>query len=434
MKDLLKDFTIKKALRQLSDESIDLLLTTKAGCNVEAIVEIRGEKTKKNKTAVLDSITAIARDHPDCVRALRVAYFFHKNRSAFIGVRSYFISKNIEADWDRISKGKSEAEQTIILFLEHNNTIADYFVICIHTHQGKSYCSCRTDYVASDNLPTESTLASLASTLLDGMKNERGSRYCGTRSFKHDGKIFLMLEFDDLPSHQREFEDGKDAAEDKFRRLALDLIYVFDPKSQTVETIAETAEIRLLMHRVCAATVFNQQVIASRPPKNEIFNLHKLLEYALAGTPISVQNSKSNVKQMYLDGIRIRRNKYPYWEIALSLKIPSNHAELQNDWVKDAHSLLKSVVNLHDDPRGWWHKSYIHATHVDLFVVYWDDTENKELSKKITVNSSGGTNLGHTPEDEGIKIFLRENSLLKMPVNKDEDSTLLTENHEEEFV
>lgn len=435
MKDLLKDFTIKKALRQLSHESIDILLTAKANYTAEALAEIRGGKPKKPKTAVLEALAAIVRDSPDCVRALRVAYFFHKERGAFVGLRSYFASKNVTADWEHISQGKSEAEQSLLLYLKHMETVADYFIICIHTHQGKSYCSCRADYATVESiLPTEVVLAKLKEALLGAMKDERGSRYCGTRSFEHDGKVFLMLELDDLPSHQREFEDGKDAPEDKFRRLALDLVYVFDPARKTVETIAETAELRVLMHRTCAAVVYSQQDIPARPPKNEIFDLQKLLEYVLAGKPLTALNTKSNVKQAYLDNLRIGRSKPPYWEVSLSLKIPANHSALQRDWAKEAHNLAKSVVSVKDDPGGWWHKSYIQATHAELVVVYWDTVEEKEISKKVTVNSSGGTNLNHTPEDEGIKVFLRESGLLKTRTHGDLDALQPVENSEEELV
>jgi hypothetical protein len=223
MKNLLKDFTIQKVLRQLSDSVIDRMLADKAQLSSADLAALR--KDKKSKTNILEAITGIVRDNPDCIRLLRIAYFFYKNRSAFVGLRLYLANKDVPVDWNRVSAGKSAAEHTVILCLEHAEQVIDYFVISIHTHQGKAFCSCRNDYVDADIdiRPSQAALDQICKQLLEKLKDERGSRYCGPRSFEYDGKVFLMLEFDDLPSHQREFEEGKDKPEDKFRRLALDL-------------------------------------------------------------------------------------------------------------------------------------------------------------------------------------------------------------------
>ena len=41
-----------------------------------------------------------------------------------------------------------------------------------------------------------------------------------------------MLEFDDLPSYQREYEKGEAKPVDKYPRLALGLVYVFDTRNK----------------------------------------------------------------------------------------------------------------------------------------------------------------------------------------------------------
>src|ERR1700722_2311670 len=113
MKDLLKDFSFKKVLRQLSDEVINALLIKKANVTEENLVSIR--KEAKNKTAILEAITGVIRDNPECIRILRIAYFFHKNRNAFISLRTYLVNKNIPVDWDNVSASQSIAEQAVLV-------------------------------------------------------------------------------------------------------------------------------------------------------------------------------------------------------------------------------------------------------------------------------------------------------------------------------
>jgi hypothetical protein len=76
-------------------------------------------------------------------------------------------------------------------------------------------------------------LDALKAKLLTSLHRDRGSRFSDTRSFSYDNKTFFMLEFDDLPSYQREYEDGEDKPVDKYPRLALGLVYVFDARNKT---------------------------------------------------------------------------------------------------------------------------------------------------------------------------------------------------------
>jgi hypothetical protein len=109
---------------------IDTLPTKKANVSEETLVSIR--KAGKNKTAILEAITGVSRENPDCIRVLRIAYFFHKNRSACIGLRTYLTNKKRPVDWNHVSAAKSEAVQAVLLSLEHADPVADYFIICIH--------------------------------------------------------------------------------------------------------------------------------------------------------------------------------------------------------------------------------------------------------------------------------------------------------------
>lgn len=63
------------------------------------------------------------------------------------------------------------------------------------------------------------------------------------------------------------------------------------------------------------------------------------------------------------------------------------------------------------------------ATRAEMFVVYWDATEKKDVSLKVTVNSSGGTSLGHDETDENIKRFFRAIRLLKACGDEEQDES-----------
>ena len=58
-----------------------------------------------------------------------------------------------------------------------------------------------------------------------------------------------------------------------------------------------------------------------------------------------------------------------------------------------------------------------------MFVVYWDAAEKKDVSLKVTANSSGGTSLGHDETDENIKRFFREIKLLKACGDEEQDDS-----------
>jgi hypothetical protein len=258
MKDLLKDFKIQSVLSKLSDQTINLLVAK--FCN-EPKPDLKGIRKGKKKRGILQAISEAVADHPHCIRALRVAHFFHKDRSAFTGLRPYLSGHNeILVDWEKIDAGKAEAEQAALLYIEQEKLVGDYFVMCLHTQQSKMYCSCRNDYMEGEvQAPDENVLDALKEKLLASLHRDRGCRFSHARSFSSDRKTFFMLEFDDLPSYQREYEDGAVEPVNKHPRLAIGLVYVFDTRNKTIDTIAETPEIRLQMHQVCAEIVYGKK-------------------------------------------------------------------------------------------------------------------------------------------------------------------------------
>jgi len=422
MKDLLKDFKTQSVLRQLSDQTIDLLVAR--FCD-DPKLDLKNIRKDKKKREILQAITEAISDYPHCIRALRVAYFFYKERNAFINLRPFLsIHRDIQIDWAKIDAGKSEAEQAILLYLEQEKLVGDFFVMCLHTQQSRMYCSCRNDYTEGDvKAPDAIALEALKTKLLTSLHRDRGSRFSDTRSLSYDNKTFFMLEFDDLPSYQREYEDGEDKPVDKYPRLALGLVYVFDAQNKTIDTIAETPELRLQMHQVCAEVIYGKKEIDARPPKNEVFDLQALLDAVIAGKPLSVPMSDTGVKQAFVASLRVQRIKPPFWEMALNIRIPKSHLEQEQprDWVKEIQDCANSRINTKPDPGGWWHRSYVEATQAEMFVVYWDAAEKKDVSLKVTVNSAGGTNLGHDETDENIKRFFREIKLLKACGNDEQD-------------
>jgi hypothetical protein len=172
------------------------------------------------------------------------------------------------------------------------------------------------------------------------------------------------------------------------------------------------------MHRVCASVVYGEQEIAARPPKNEVFDLEKLFGFVLDGKQITSTGTKTGVRQAFVNVVRLRRTRPPYWTMSLDIRMPAKHMEEQKDWVKEIQDITK-VINTKPEPGGWWHKSYVQATHAELAIVCWDEIEKKEISRKITVDSSGGTNLGHGDKDEEIKTFLREVKLFHESTGED---------------
>lgn len=421
MKDLLKDFKIQRVLRQISDQTVDLLVEKFCSDPKPDLKSFR--QHHKNKD-ILQAITEAVSDHPRCIRALRVAYFFHKERSAFTGLRPFLsIHNETQVDWEKIDAGKSEAEQALLLYMEQENLVADFFVMCLHTQQSKMYCSCRNDYAEGEvQAPNSQTLDALKTKLLTSLHRDRGCRFSNTRLFRNDGKTFFMLEFDDLPSYQREYENGEDKPVDKYPRLALGLVYVFDTRNKTIDAIADTPEIRLQMHQVCAEVVYGKKEIDTRPPKNEVFDLQALLDDVIAGKPLTSPMSDTGVKQAFVNALSIKRTQHPYWEMKLNIKIPKSFMKTQDDRIKEIQNIAK-VINTKTDTGGWWHRSYVEATHAEMFVVYWDATEKKDVSLKVTVNSSGGTSLGHDETDENIKRFFRTIRLLKACGDEEQDQS-----------
>lgn len=413
MKDLLKDFKIQRVLSQLSDSTIDLLVTRFFDDPKPDLKILREDKKKK---AISQTLAERISNQPRCVRVLRVAHFFHKERNAFIGLRPFLSHNEVQVDWSKIDVGKSEAEQTVLLYIEQEKLVGDFFVMCLHTQQSRMYCSCRNDYTGGEvQAPDEKVLDALKTKLLASIHRDRGSRYSDVRSFSHDDKTFLMLEFDDLPSYQREYEKNEGKPVERYPRLALGLVYVFDTRNKTIDTIAETPELRLQMHQVCAEVIYKKTSINARPPKNEIFDLQALLDAVIAGKPLSADISEIGVKQAFVGSLRVQRTKPPFWETAVNIRIPKTHLEQEQprDWVKEIRDCANSRINTKPDPGGWWHRSYVEVTHAEMFVVYWDAAEKKDVSLKITVNSSGGTSLGHDETDENIKRFFRQIKLLR---------------------
>jgi hypothetical protein len=421
MKDLLKGFTIQRVLRQISDQTVDLLVEKFCSDPKPDLKSFRQHHKKKD---ILQALTEAVSDHPRCIRALRVAYFFHKERSAFTGLRPFLsVHNETQVDWEKIDAGKSEAEQALLLYMEQEQLVADFFVMCLHTQQSKTYCSCRNDYAEGEvQAPDSQTLDALKTKLLTSLHRDRGCRFSDTRLFRNDGKTFFMLEFDDLPSYQREYENGEDKLVDKYPRLALGLMYVFDTRNKTIDAIADTPEIRLQMHQVCAEVVYGKKEIDARPPKNEVFDLQALLDDVIAGKPLTSPMSDTGVKQAFVNALSIKRTQHPYWEMKLNIKIPKNFMETQDDRIKEIQNLAK-VINTKTDTGGWWHRSYVEATRAEMFVVYWDATEKKDVSLKVTVNSSGGTSLGHDETDENIKRFFRAIRLLKACGDEEQDES-----------
>lgn len=310
--------------------------------------------------------------------------------------------------------------------MDEERLVGEYFVMGLHTQQSRMYCSCRNDYTeGSVQTPDAGTLEALKARLLDSLHHDRGSQFSDARSFSYDGKTFLMLEFDDLPSYQREYEKNEGKPVERYPRLALGLVYVFDTRNKTIDTIAETPELRLQMHQVCAEVIYKKNNINARPPKNEIFDLQALFDAVIAGKPLALALpvSGTGVRQAFVGSLRVQRTKPPFWEATLNIKIPKNHLEQEQprDWVQEIRDCTNSRINTKPEPGGWWHRSYVEATQAEMFVVYRDDAEKKDISQKVTVNSSGGTNLGHDETDENIKRFFRQIKLLRACDDEEQD-------------
>lgn len=77
MKDMLKNFTLKKALNQLSEQTIDTLLHSKAGMELK---EIQDQRKTLSKRYLLEFSANKLQDNPDAFRILRTAYFFHQHK------------------------------------------------------------------------------------------------------------------------------------------------------------------------------------------------------------------------------------------------------------------------------------------------------------------------------------------------------------------
>ena len=116
MKDLLKDFKIQSVLRQLSPQTIDLLV--ERFCN-EPKPDLKSIRKDKKKRDVLQAITEAVSDHSHCVRALRVAHFFQKNRDAFLRLRPYLTEHcEQEIEWGKIDGVKKDVDQVVLLYME----------------------------------------------------------------------------------------------------------------------------------------------------------------------------------------------------------------------------------------------------------------------------------------------------------------------------
>jgi len=423
MKDPLKNFNAEKTLKQLSDSTIDQLLTSQAGI---AESEITAQRQAANKKALLEYQTNVAVNNLSCYKVLRTAFFFHQHSVKVPSLCAYLTSKGAALS---DTKPKSHADHVCQLYLAHPQHVAEYFTICLHTCQSKRYMQRRDDYIdpAISAETAKTKLTEMADKLVDQLKTERGTAKKQLSHFEHEDKLFAIMEFNDTPTVTREFD--KDQPQDQFRRFALDLTFVFDLKTGAVDVIANTTELRQKMHRTAAAVIYGKESIPAHPPKNEVFDLQKLMELIDSQTPIAHPTSKSGVVAIYVNELTLRQISFPNMKFTVRSGTMPKVGEARTDFVKNAHDMLTSLVDTRGEASGWRRKSNMELTHAELIALYWDQTEKKDMSKAFTINSTGNTNLGHDDVDESIKQFLREVRLLK----EHEQSDLNIENsHESE--
>lgn len=365
MKNLLNDFDIKKALKTISEESIYALLSAKDldAQKIKAEIEaIKGKRKRQEALAVY--IEGLEAEHVQfCYRALRIAYFFHQHQEVFVGLYAYLAQQPGGLLHNEISENFPMADQVIGLYLQHKQLVQAYFIISLFTQQSKRYHQWRNDYSDSDPVMDADAKENLKTALWQEVYKLRGSRYCEMQSFEHDGKFFLLFDFENLLAENREFREGKPI--DRYIRPSLEVAYAFDKENRAVEVVAADAAIRRIIHNVCAKVFYDKQEIPNRPPHNEFYDLAHLYQLMTTEQPIVMEPpSGCNVSQVFVESLRLRRKQFPYFTKELNIQCSLKTLESGRDYSMEMPRIAKYEVW----KNGFWEKAVVEADHATLVV------------------------------------------------------------------
>ena len=404
-----KDFTIKKTLKLLSTDGLFEVCSYFDKGFAEAHAKLREEKTKNPlREAALAALTDTQEVEFKAYGLLRVGYFFYRQRKTVPHLIKYVTSKGCAIDQEMLKACESEAEQVIRLGMLYPEPVHEYFIISLHTQPSKRYWQRRNDYCDDKFATDEQTINALQNEVKKVFAAEGRGHACQLKRFEYDGKHYLFMDLQDSPTERREW-DGDHVVE-RFAKPVMEVVFLLDEKSRTVDVMAEDVATQGAMHQACASVLFGKE-IESRPKDNEIYDLETLLKLIANNEPIAVTYpDRYKVEKIFAKVLRVAKQNYPYWEITLNLRVAKKNV-LDKDYTAEMHRALKTVAWGED--KGFWRLSDIKATHAELVAIYWDDFEKQRVSKTFTINSKGGSNLHHDPEDEEIRKFLRAADILK---------------------
>ena len=413
MKDLLKDFNIRKSFNKIS-ENIIYELMNEAKIDVEAVKDLRA--SHKKQKSFHDELAKFIENQSEekalfCYRVLRIAYFFQEYRKSFIDLSHYICLKHGSIEENITSDCKSEAEQVIRLYRHYGESVREYFIISLFAQQSNRYHLLRNDYSDDCSGIDKDKCKLLQTELLAVLKESRGCKHYAMQTFEYDDKLFVLFDFEDLPAETKEFSEGKPI--ERYITPSLQLAYSFNNKDNSVEVVGDNAVTRNLMHQTSAKVLFGKNGIPAKQAINEIYDLSKLLDIIVSGQPITIDNPDDfQITTVIVSVLRLKRKQYPFWGKQLDVKFSVKDVDKANDFSTAMQDMAKHEI----EKNKYWQREAIEADHATLFAVYHDTLENRKVAKPFKINSNGGGTLEHSVEDEEIKRFLRAAGILRNKV------------------
>lgn len=412
MKDLLKDFDVKKTLRQLSDESRWSLLKY-IGLE-DAILQQLTSSEHRTKTKRIDEIADLLAGSPEHIarayRLLRIIAFFHHHRAILSELVDYVCTKSSSPiDNTALEACLSEADQVTTLLIHDETSVREYFLIAQHTQQSNRYWKFRSDYYEEGSTVDETSLETIKYDLIASLKQEGRGSECHIQQFTHENKEFYFFDLEDSPMLAREWENKQ--VNERFTRPVMEIAMVIDRTSGGINILAPNAKTRATMHAICAKTIFQQETIPVHAPDNDVYDLEALLDSILQRDGIHVVHPEAfTIQQVYINQLRIQQRSFPFWELTLNLRIPAKKAT--EDHRSDMTQMLKSLMWKGEDKGYGWQLSNIKATKANMVAVFLDLNEKKLISQAFAISAKGESNLQHSAQDEAIKHYLRAAGLL----------------------
>jgi hypothetical protein len=320
-----------------------------------------------------------------------------------------FVRERTNFDINSLDHLLSNYDKAFFILQSHYQEFCDSYAIrSLDEYHHSRYWTARKDYFDdSISLREEDLnfyLESLKQQVQNTFKQELRGEQCQCKMLEFEDKIYIFFDLQDYPQRIQTF-NGENI-EEKDLNPVFEIIFVIDREIKIVNIYADSYVKRNELHKIIGSVIFKQENVPLYCRDKDIFDPQLVLDQLRKNKRFFIEiTHESRIKTIYINKLVLLNTLEDYSEITLDTKQTKGQKQYS-----DGRDMIFQMLS---DQSNFRNPAKYKAKSVQ-FIAIVDDATPKLLTKKITINKKGLTNLGFEKIDEQIKNCFRQSGIMKI--------------------